>query len=238
MKPHKKSARRPQGAAGKEIEVKLRVADRRALRRRLLRLGARAAGARVHEMNILYDTPEGALQSSGRALRVRVERRPASHAGRTTKTAHVLPRVARLTYKGPVKAASAGAAGGSSSYKVREEREVVLTDADVIAGILQGIGLRPSFRYEKYRSAFRLPGLPDLQVDLDETPIGDFLELEGGRDAIDRAAKLLGFGPPDYITLSYPELFVKRASRRPAGKRQSDAPPLRGGGDMLFSAAR
>ena len=77
------------------------------------------------------------------------------------------------------------------------------------------MGLSPCFRYEKYRSTYRLPGLPGLLVELDETPIGDFLELEGDSASIDRAAALLGFGPGDYITKSYGILFLEQ--RRSAG---------------------
>jgi hypothetical protein len=64
------------------------------------------------------------------------------------------------------------------------------------------MGLRPWFRYEKYRSTYRLPGFSELLVELDETPIGDFLELEGECGAIDRCAVLLGFRPADYIVKS------------------------------------
>ncbi|MGA8072549.1 MAG: hypothetical protein WB995_03685, partial [Candidatus Acidiferrales bacterium] len=64
------------------------------------------------------------------------------------------------------------------------------------------------FRYEKYRTEYRLAKLKDLHLDLDETPIGDYLELEGSPAAIDRAAKLLGFKAADYITATYWDLYV------------------------------
>jgi adenylate cyclase class 2 len=230
MKPHKTPTRRPPAAAGEEIEVKLPVADRAALRRRLRRLRAKPQGVRVHEMNTLYDTPESGLRGSGRMLRIRVEQ-PASEHGQATKTAKAAPLTALLTFKGPaLPEVSAGPA-----YKVRDERESRVLDGKAVAGILEGIGLRPSFRYEKYRSTFRLPGLPGLKVELDETPIGDFLELEGGIEAIDRAAKILGFGPTDYITRSYPALYAEHASNRPVAGQQGGPLPA---SDMLFATAR
>ena len=49
-------------------------------------------------------------------------------------------------------------------------------------------------------------------LDLDETPIGTFLELEGAPQAIDRAARALGFSSRHYIRGTYWSLF--QASRR------------------------
>jgi adenylate cyclase class 2 len=44
---------------------------------------------------------------------------------------------------------------------------------------------------------------------LDQTPIGDFLELEGAAQWIDRTARTLGFSPADYITVSYGRLYLE-----------------------------
>ncbi len=48
------------------------------------------------------------------------------------------------------------------------------------------------FPYEKFRTAIPFAGHAALAVELDETPIGTYLELEGGREDIDRAARALG----------------------------------------------
>ena len=42
---------------------------------------------------------------------------------------------------------------------------------------------------------------------VDETPIGNYAELEGPAAWIDHAAARLGVDPADYITLSYGRLF-------------------------------
>jgi adenylate cyclase class 2 len=42
---------------------------------------------------------------------------------------------------------------------------------------------------------------------VDETPIGNYAELEGPAEWIDRAATRLGVDPAQYITLSYGRLF-------------------------------
>jgi adenylate cyclase class IV len=210
----RETSRKPHREHDKETEVKLRVADRQALLGRLARLRARYHG-RVHEMNTLYDTPDGALARRGRLLRIRVERPAEQRAGRTPNLAK-MPSARRdrqgalLTFKGPVRGKEQGRAGGGRRYKIREEREVRVADGNALARIFEALGLRPSFRYEKYRSTYRLPHLDGVTLELDETPIGDFLEAEGTRAAIDRAAALLGYQPADYITKSYGQLFLDR----------------------------
>jgi adenylate cyclase class 2 len=215
----------------KEVEIKLPVADAEALRRRLARLGARPAPpGRLHEMNTLFDTPEGGFAKQGQLLRVRVEE-PASRTGRRGRAgkAGAASRRVVLTYKGPSVAETAGEAAQGGRYKVREEREVSVADAEDLQGILESLGLRGWFRYEKYRTSYRLPAsqhwAAGLHVDLDETPLGAFIELEGTPQAIDQAAGLLGYAPGDYITKSYRALYLDRC-------RKHGHPT----GDMLFSS--
>jgi len=222
-----------------EVEIKLRVADRQAVLRRLRRLKA-SGGARAHEMNTLYDIPGGALAREGKLLRIRLERptplRGAGKAGTKTRPTDS-PQAALLTYKGPVQAGGGEASFHGRRYKIREEHEVRVEDAAALARVFEGLGLRPWFRYEKYRSTYRLPGFSGLVVELDETPIGDFLELEGDCAAIDRCAARLGFRPADYIVKSYGALFLeqRRAAAAAAGSA-GEPSPASGLPDMLFSA--
>ena len=53
---------------------------------------------------------------------------------------------------------------------------------------------------------------------IDETPIGNFGEIEGRPLWIDATARLLEIRQADYITLSYAELFLawKKQMRSPA----------------------
>jgi hypothetical protein len=66
-----------------------------------------------------------------------------------------------------------------------------------------------------------------LLIELDETPAGAFLELEGPRRAIDHAARLLGYSRGDYLTKSYVALWGEHC-------RRSSLP----WGDMLFPRAK
>ena len=51
-------------------------------------------------------------------------------------------------------------------------------------------------------------------IELDETPIGTFVELEGPGPAIDRAASELGFAARDFITKNYLVLYLDDCRRR------------------------
>ncbi len=98
-----------------------------------------------------------------------------------------------LTFKGPPVA---------SRYKSREEIESAFTDDKAMRLILERLGYKPVFRYEKYRTEYTRPGQAGA-VMLDETPIGDYLELEGSPRWIERTARALGRSPAEFITASY-----------------------------------
>jgi adenylate cyclase, class 2 len=213
-------------SASTEIEVKLPVPDRRAMLRLLQKLKARG-GVRVHEMNTLYDTPEGALASAGRLVRIRLLH--AATLRPSSKSERRAPLGAVLTYKGPVTTPQ------DALYKIREEHEVRVKDGEALARVFQGMGLQPRFRYEKYRTTFRLPAVPGVLVELDETPVGDFLELEGPTASIDRAASALGYASADYIVKSYGQLFIEylRGTQGKEGDGLELSSALRTG-EMLF----
>jgi adenylate cyclase class 2 len=217
-----------------EIEVKLHVPDRPALLARLDELGATYEG-RVHEMNTIYDTRDRSLVRKGQLLRLRIERR-ADHPGANASNTGQKREGALLTFKGPIRRSDSPAARSHRKYKVREEREVRAADGDELAIILEALGLIPSFRYEKYRSTYRLSNLEDVLLELDETPVGDFLEVEGARESIDRAAKLLGYQPSDYMTKSYWDLFQESRNSGETKSAKRKRVPNSSRRDMLFSS--
>src|SRR6185437_10803255 len=185
-----------------EVEIKLRVHDLPGLLGRLRELGAKCTGS-VHEENTLYDTSARDFQRMQAILRIRRERAARSpgkarRRGKRTKGAGGL-----ITYKEMV-SGKRGAASGK--YKVREEIEYRVKNAGRIERLFARLGLRRGFRYEKYRTRYRLESFPELDLDLDETPLGTLLELEGSRRAIHGAARVLGYSEKDYIAVSYLEL--------------------------------
>ncbi len=191
----------------RETEVKIRIADVAATRRKLRTLGFRPIHRRSLEDNILYDTPNRALRRVRAILRLRQ---------------YGLRWV--LTYK--------GTPDPDQTYKSRVELETKVEEPRALRAIFDVIGLRPVFRYQKYRVQYvrRTPGQRGKrggEVSLDETPVGDFLELEGSRSWIDRVARQLGFSRRDYLTASYGALYLEECRRR----RESP-------GDMLFPSLR
>ena len=165
-----------------ETEIKLRLPrGPEAARAILEQQGFHSLGAREFETNQTFDLPSSAMRATGRLLRLR------STGGKWT-----------ITYKGP--------AGAGERYKSREEIEAEVSDGSALALILERLGYQPGFAYEKFRTTFKASGEVGI-VTLDETPIGDFLELEGPAYWIDQTAKRLGFQPADYITSSYATLY-------------------------------
>jgi adenylate cyclase class 2 len=201
-----------------EIEIKLKISDPKVLKRELKRLGARPANGssgRVHEWNVIFDTPEGGLAKHGQLLRIRIETaEPKSKKGKAAPTKRTV-----LTFKRPIVVGGAPSASAQENHrhKVREEIEVEVADASVLAKIFEGLGMRGWFHYEKYRTTLSLPARTSwakgLLIELDETPIGTFVELEGPPLAIDRAAQELGYSRRDYVLRSYLALYVEECRR-------------------------
>jgi adenylate cyclase class 2 len=228
------SVEQAEDGMGKEREIKLRIEDLPALRRALTKLGALVVRPRVHELNVVFDTPDFDLAKDEHLLRIRTETAGPSR-GRTSRAG----TRALVTFKRPVPAA--GSNGKSERHKVREEIELEVSDEKALARIFEALGLNAWFRYEKFRTTFRLPGsrrwAKGLLIELDETPIGIFLELEGPASAIDRAAGAIGFDGRDYVLANYmvlhreyclsrgeeprDMLFARKKQRAPSAKSKN-----------------
>jgi adenylate cyclase class 2 len=165
-----------------ETEIKFRVNDLDGLTRRLESAGFRLETPRSFESNVLYDTPDRQLRARTEILRIR------SYAGRWTLTHKRLP----------------GPGPGDARHKHRVETETGIADGDALTELFLSLGLVAAFRYEKWRSEW-IDG--EGHCVIDETPIGDYAELEGASAWIDRSAARLGVDPAQYVTLSYGRLF-------------------------------
>jgi adenylate cyclase, class 2 len=165
-----------------ETEIKFRVANLADLNARLIAAEFRLQTARNFERNVLYDTPDRRLRARTQILRIR------SYAGRWTLTHKRLPS------DGP----------GEDRHKHRIETETEVANGDALADVFESLGLVAAFHYEKWRTEWR-DGEGHCVVD--ETPIGDYAELEGSPAWIDRTAVRLGIDPSQYLTLSYGRLF-------------------------------
>jgi adenylate cyclase class 2 len=164
-----------------EREVKLLFDDADRARAAVVATGATPLRSRRFQEDNLFDTPDQSLRRRGCALRVRTE------SGKSL-----------LTFKGPVQ---------PGSVKVREEHETVVGDGDVLKKVFEELGFLPWFRYQKYREEF---AAQDVTIAIDETPVGTFVEIEGGEAAIHAVALALGRTRTDFILESYRSLFLKR----------------------------
>jgi len=164
-----------------EREIKLQFDDPAQARAAILAAGAAPLKCRRLQEDAMFDTGDETLRRRGCALRVR------SESGRSL-----------LTFKGPVQP------GG---VKIREEHETVVSDGDVLTRVLESLGLHVWFRYQKFREEF---AATDATIALDETPIGTFVEIEGGEQAIEQLTRALGRSSSDYLLDSYRALFLRR----------------------------
>jgi adenylate cyclase, class 2 len=204
-----------------EIEIKLRLDDIGRFRTALRRMGARfvqGRTGRIHEWNTVFDTARHDLQKREQLLRIRIET-PDGPGLRSSKNT----RTGLLTYKQP-SGTGKSTRSGRQTHKIREELELPIGNPGALALIFEGLGFRASVHYEKYRTTYQLPPAKrwaaGLLIELDETPIGTFVELEGPPKAIDRAASELGFSKKDYILKNYLRLYVEDCERR--GIKPSD----------------
>ena len=168
------------GKRAVESEIKLRATDAESARRLVRGIGGRLERARHFEDNLLFDDAQGSLRARDSLLRIR----------RFKEGAGV------LTFKGPREVVE--------GIKSRPEVETSLPDPDAMESVLRALGYRSIFRYQKYREVYRWL---DVEIVVDETPVGVFLEVEGEIDSVHRAAAELGYSTADYVAESYAALF-------------------------------
>ena len=179
-----------------EREIKLAFGSAEDARAAVLAAGCTPRLGRRLQEDALLDTDDEHLRRRRCVLRIRMEN------GKS-----------RVTFKGPVQ---------PSLLKVREEVETIVGDGEVLFRIFEELGLHVWFRYEKYREEF---SREDVIVAVDETPVGVFVEIEGGEAGIHAMAAALNRSPSEYIVDSYRSLFLRH--REAVGLSAND---------MLFEA--
>src|SRR5581483_7805458 len=146
-----------------EIEVKFPLRDRAELIRKLHEIGGQRLYAETFEDNIVLDR-RGELRTRGALLRVRR-----------------FGKYSIITYKGPM-----SIEGG---IKSREELQTGVESFERAIQLLDALGFKPVFRYQKFREVWRVK---DVEVVLDRTPIGDYFEIEGSVELIRSISAELG----------------------------------------------
>jgi adenylate cyclase class 2 len=165
-----------------EIEKKYRLTpkQRDGVRKRLPMIGAKRAGEEFEE-NTLFAGDSIDLSRSVLRLR-RVGKR------------------AILTYKErfPTR----------SDIKHQREDETVVTDADAMELILEGIGFTAALVYEKLRETWKLG---KTEIVIDELPFGLFMEIEGTEQDIREIESKLSLKLKAELE-TYPRLTMKHGT--------------------------
>ncbi len=169
-----------------ETEVKIRLSGLPGFRDRLKRSGAALLSPCHFEDNHVLDFPDARLRARKCLMRVRM-------AGGS----------AWITFKGPPIPADL--------FKKRDEWETSVADGSVLLRILEESGMTVWFRYQKRREEYTLDA-PDgarvLHVALDETPIGEYAEIEGLEEDILWTASRLEVDTSEFIRDSYYYLYI------------------------------
>lgn len=162
-----------------ENEVKFYVQDLARVEEHLGNMGAKLLHPRTHEFNLRFDTPKRRLTQSFQVLRLRQDQ-------------HTY-----LTYKGP--------SDPLSEVSSRSEIEVEVNDFAAARRFLEALGYEVTITYEKFRTTYLYK---TVELALDETPMSNFVEIEGENAAlIQKTAKELTFNWDARIKSSYLALF-------------------------------
>ena len=167
-----------------ETEVKFHLVDIANLQRDIAATGAVSRG-RFFETNCRFDDSNDSLLKNGSLLRLRHD------------------DCARLTFKAKPQQTD-------TRFKTYQEYEVIVSDFDTMTRILEWLGFRRRQVYDKWRETFVLD---DTLLCIDTMPFGNFLEIEGTREAIIQFAARLGFDWELRILANYLEIFDLIKSR-------------------------
>jgi len=131
----------------------------------------------VFEDNIVFDDETGSLKSDEKLLRLRKA------------------EIVTLTFKKPI---------DRTRFKIMEEYEIEVSDFDEALKIINVLGYHKVFRYQKRREAITWL---DSHILLDETPIGNYIEIEGSEEHILELSRELELDPERGSSKNYMELY-------------------------------
>ena len=172
-----------------ERELKFADIDHAALRERLMALEAESQGSPALEENWIFDAG-GRLRDDGSYLRLRID-----------------GQGARLSFKGPP--------SFEGGVVTRLEHETEVDDAAAARRIVEELGYEAVHHYQKYREVW---ALGSIQIALDHTPIGDFIEIEG--EGCETVAKRCGLKLDQAERRDYLQLYEDYLRNHPDAPRE------------------
>ncbi|MCP4629175.1 MAG: class IV adenylate cyclase [bacterium] len=161
-----------------ETEIKFYLADLSSIRQRIMEMGAHSRG-RFFESNIRFEDRHGNLKKQKSLLRLRQDRKVS------------------LTYKSTPPE-------DNDQFKILKELEVAVSDFDTMHNILDALGFHREQVYEKWRETLVLDR---THFCLDSMPFGNFLEIEGPKQDIQKFTVRLDLAWNKRILLNYLEIF-------------------------------
>jgi adenylate cyclase class 2 len=168
-----------------ETEVKFYIGNSEKFRERIVKFGGHSKG-RFFERNVCYEDRDKTLIRHSSLLRLRT--------GATTL----------LTFKSiPPEV--------DEDYKIMNEIEVEVSDAEKMDRILNHLGFHREQVYEKWREIFATEG---CEICLDSLPFGDFVEIEGHKNAIQHLARSLHLPWEKRIVAGYLAIFEAIRTKR------------------------
>lgn len=172
-----------------EIELKFQIEkkDTRKIVELLKNLGYVLKIQRIYEKTVMYDNPQGIMQTTNGRIRLRA-------SGKKYE----------LCYKKPI---------ARDEIKMEIEYEIEVSDFDITEKILGMMDFAPTTSYERYRTV--LVGADGMvKVTIDEYPFSSFIEIEGREESIKKAALDLGFNLKDNLTDPCDTLFQRWRKER------------------------
>jgi len=166
-----------------EIEIKFPVENLKTYQNRIKKLHGEKFVS-FFEENIVFDDEEGTLAQKKQLLRLRKS------------------DCITLTFKNQVEKAR---------FKIMEEHEVKVSDFNETKIILESLGYKGVFRYQKKRKIYKLG---KTLVMLDETPIGCYIEIEGDKNDIEKTALLLGLDFSNATSKTYLDLYTEHCKQK------------------------
>lgn len=190
-----------------EVEVKIKLADKEAMKQTILQAGGVKLNSDYH-IDIYYDHPCRSFSETDEAIRIR--HRTRTEGPSITESGH---SPVELTYKGPKV---------DKNTKTRIEYTVDLNEKDLesMIQILLNSGFKHVARIVKHREFFDIQG---ITASLDVvTDVGNYIEFEliaDGKDEMKKARerilnliRTLGMNEKDMVRESYLELYFAGTS--------------------------
>lgn len=166
---------------GEEIEVKFFLACKELFEKRIKESGATLIQPRTHEFNLLFDNQTRDLSQKSQILRLRVDNK------------------VRLTFKGK--------GNYANGVLKRKEFEIIVNSFETTQTLIEALGYKAFWVYEKYRTTY---DLNCVSITLDELPFGNFIEIEASSvDEIKAISKKLNLNYRKRILDNYRQLFLK-----------------------------